>query len=73
VARPPARRLASIANDILPASITTALHERLVVGGMYADERWIARLLSGRFAIESVDRFASDVHLHGRCVARRVG
>ena len=37
---------------------------------MYGDERWIRRQLRGVFEIETLDRFQSDVHLHGRCVAR---
>jgi len=71
VSRPLKRRLAETATDMLPNSLTLALHRRLVVDGMYADERWITQLLAGRLAIESLDRFASDVHLHGRCVARK--
>ena len=65
------RRVASSAVDLLPETMTAALHHRLMGGGMYADERWIARVLTGRFAIETIERFASDVHLHGRVVARR--
>ena len=37
--------------------------------GEDGDERWIADVLRGRFTIESLERFQSDVHLHGRCVA----
>jgi hypothetical protein len=40
--------------------------------GMYGDERWIRAVLAGKFAIETLDRFSTDVHLHGRCVARKV-
>ena len=40
-------------------------------GGMYGDERWIRQQLRDLFAIETIDRFQSDVHLHGRCVARK--
>ena len=63
------RRLASA---LLPMAgpAGSALHERLMVSGMYADERWIRRTLDGLFRIESIDRFQSDVHLHRRCVAR---
>lgn len=64
-----ARRVATAAVDRLPPVLTPALHRRLVVGGLYADERWIRTLLAGRLAIESLERFRSDVHLHGRCVA----
>jgi SAM-dependent methyltransferase len=70
VRRPISRRLAEVATDMLPGALSGALHHRLVVGGMYADERWIAAVLRDRFVIESLDRFQSDVHLHGRVVAR---
>jgi SAM-dependent methyltransferase len=65
------RRLASVAAAMLPAGLTTALHHRLVGGGTYADERWIEHVLGGKFTVESLERFSSDVHLHGRCVARK--
>ena len=65
------RRLASLVNRTLPAFVTTPLHHRLVGAGLYADERWITKVLSAGFAIESLDRMASDVHLHARCVARK--
>jgi SAM-dependent methyltransferase len=65
------RRLASAAVAALPAALTTALHRRLVGSGTYADERWITGVLAGKFIIESLERFSSDVHLHGRCVARK--
>lgn len=63
------RRAATAAADVLPARLTSALHRRLVAGGMYADERWITAQLSEHFAVESLERFPTDVHLHGRCVA----
>jgi SAM-dependent methyltransferase len=66
------RRLASSAVRALPAALTDALHQRLVGGGMYADERWITKVLGDRFRIETLERFMSDVHLHGRCVARKI-
>ena len=69
IARTLPRRLASLAVDALPHAMTGALHDRLVGEGMYADERWIAAILDGRFTVESLQRFQSDVHLHGRCVA----
>jgi SAM-dependent methyltransferase len=65
------RRLASAAVAVLPESMTASLHDRLMAGGMYADERWIEEQLAGRFAIESLERFSTDVHLHGRVVARK--
>lgn len=66
------RRLAGLALPLTPGGIGRALHRRLMSGGMYGDERWISELLSGRFAIESLEQFRSDVHLHGRCIARKV-
>lgn len=64
-----------VAAALLPVTgpVKAALHERLMVGGMYADEPWIRRTLEGRFEIESIDRFRSDVHLHGRCISRKIG
>lgn len=63
------RRVASVATAMLPAALTSSLHNRLVGGGMYADERWVGAILEGCFRTESLERFQSDVHLHGRCVA----
>jgi ubiquinone/menaquinone biosynthesis C-methylase UbiE len=64
-----------VASALLPAAVGPvgeALHRRLMAGGMYGDERWIRSSLSGLFAIESLDRFQSDVHLHGRCVGMKI-
>ena len=47
------------------------LRARLMAGGMYADEQWISALLQPRFAIESLERFVSEAHLHCLCVARK--
>jgi SAM-dependent methyltransferase len=67
------RRLAEWALPILPEALTRGLHHRFVVGGMYGDERWLREHLSPGFVIESLERFQTDVHLHGLCVARKVG
>lgn len=66
------RQLAGLVLPIAPGPLGRALHRRLMSGGMYGDERWIREVLSGQFAIESLEQFRSDVHLHGRCVARKV-
>jgi SAM-dependent methyltransferase len=66
------RRLAGLALPIAPGALGRALHRRLMSGGMYGDQRWIREVLAGKFAIESLELFRSDVHLHGRCVARKV-
>ena len=65
------RRLASLALPVAPGGIGRALHRRLMSDGMYGDERWIREVMAGRFTIESLEQFRSDVHLHGRCVARK--
>lgn len=65
------RRIATAMLPLIPGPIGNALHHRLMVGGMYGDERWIRQQLRGLFAIETIDRFQSDVHLHGRCVGRK--
>ncbi len=57
----------------LPGVVGRALHDRLMAGGMYGDERWMRERLADGFAIETLERFRSDVHLHGRCVARKAG
>jgi SAM-dependent methyltransferase len=46
------------------------LRHRLLDGGLYADELRLRDLLDPRFAIESMDRFVSEAHLHCLCVAR---
>ena len=64
------RRIATALLPITPGALGDSLHRRLMVGGMYGDERWIRATLDRLFVIESLDVFRSDVHLHGRCVAR---
>lgn len=66
------RRVAALALPLAPGALGRALHRRLMSGGMYGDERWIREVLSGSFAVETIEQFKSDVHLHGRCVARKV-
>lgn len=72
VPKPLQRRLASMVLPLAPGSLGAALHQRLMAGGMYGDERWIRSVVSGSFVIETLEQFQSDVHLHGRCVARKV-
>jgi SAM-dependent methyltransferase len=69
IARGAARRLAQAALPLAPGSLRRALHERLMAGGMYADEAWVESRLAPGFAIESMERFTSEVHLHVRVVA----
>lgn len=72
VPRTPARRLAAALLPVVPGGAGRRLHERLMAGGMYGDARWISSQLEGLFTIESLEQYQSDVHLHGRCVARKV-
>lgn len=72
VVRTPQRRLAGMLLPLLPGSLGRPLHTRLMAGGLYGDERWVRERLAGGFVIESLERYRSDVHLHGRCVARKV-
>ena len=65
------RQLASLVLPLTPGGLGRALHRRLMAGGMYGDERWIREVLAGTFVIETLEQFRSDVHLHGRCVARK--
>lgn len=71
VPRTPARRIVSALLPAVPGGVGRRLHERLMVGGMYGDARWIQSQLEGLFTVESLEQYQSDVHLHGRCVARK--
>lgn len=73
VPRTTPRRIASAVLPFAPGALGQSLHRRLMAGGMYGDERWIRSTLEGLFEIETVEHFQSDVHLHGRCVARLRG
>ena len=66
------RRLAEWVLPLVPEALSRALHQRFVVGGMYGDERWLREQLAAGFVIEQLERFRTDVHLHGLCVARKV-
>ena len=57
----------------LPGPFQRPLRERLLSGGMYADETRIEELLKPAFQIESIERFISEAHLHCLCVARKAG
>lgn len=69
VSRGVARRLAQSLYRFAPGPLGDALHTRLMAGGMYADEQWVRTQLQPGFAIESLERFSSEVHLHVRVVA----
>jgi SAM-dependent methyltransferase len=71
VPRTTRRRLAKAAGPLLPAVAARAVHQRLLSGGMYADEAAVRELASELFVIESMDRFTSEAHLHVRAVLRK--
>ena len=66
------RRLGALVGAHLPGPLNRAVRERLLAGGLYADEASIHDLLAGAFAIESLERMQSEAHLHCLCVARKV-
>jgi SAM-dependent methyltransferase len=67
------RRMAESIADLGPARMQKALRQRLLAGGLYVDEDYIAALMSDNgFEVESLERHESDVHLHCLCVARKV-
>jgi SAM-dependent methyltransferase len=66
------RRLGRAVSRLPPLAGHRGLRDRLLSGGLYADERRIDDLLAGGFAIERLERFDSEAHLHCRCVARRL-
>jgi ubiquinone/menaquinone biosynthesis C-methylase UbiE len=65
------RRVAAALLPVVPGGLGDKLHHRLMVGGMYGDERWVRATLAGLFVVETAERFESDVHLHGRFVLRK--
>jgi SAM-dependent methyltransferase len=71
VPRTRSRRLASSLVPLLPGSLRRTLRDRLLAGGLYADEVRIQELLAGSFVIESLERMQSEAHLHCLCVARK--
>lgn len=60
---------------LLPVSVgrlRRSLRERLMAGGLYADELWLHEVLTASgFSVESMTPFESDVHLHLLTVARK--
>jgi SAM-dependent methyltransferase len=65
------RRLAAAAAPIAPQRVRARLQRRLLSGGMYADEAFIGELATPLFAVESIDRFTSEAHVHVRAVLRK--
>jgi len=67
-----ARRVAGWMAPLAPGGAGRAIRRRLLSGGYYADEASVRELLARFFAIESIEPFTSEAHLHCRVVARRL-
>ena len=65
------RRIGRAAARIAPPGLRRRLHDRLLAGGLYADEARVRKLLAAAFDIESLALVESEAHLHCLCVARR--
>jgi SAM-dependent methyltransferase len=65
------RRLASAAVARVPVALRLPIKERLLSGGMYADEEFVRRLATPAFTVEQMDRFTSEAHVHVRAVLRK--
>jgi hypothetical protein len=65
------RRLGRSLAPVVPRTVEGRIRQRLLSGGLYADEAYIKRLVTGAFTIESLGRFESEAHLHCCCVAQR--
>jgi SAM-dependent methyltransferase len=65
------RRAGTLAARLLPGALTHGVRERLLAGGLYADEARVRELMAVGFEIESLERVESEAHLHCLCVARK--
>ena len=71
IAATPGRTLGRLIARLLPGRIAQPIRDRLLAGGMYADERFVEDVLEPHFVVESLERFVSEAHLHCLCVAKR--
>lgn len=65
------RSVGRLVAPLAPGPLRRYLRERLLSGGLYADEARVNELLAPRFAIEALERFVSEAHLHCLCIARK--
>ena len=66
------RQLGEWLLPVAPTWMRRALRVRLMSDGIYADEERLREVLAAvGLGVESIERFASDVHLHLLAVARR--
>jgi SAM-dependent methyltransferase len=64
----------TIGRWLMPVSVGPVrrqLHDRLMSGGLYADQSRVRDLMAPAFAIESLTSMQSEAHLHCLCVARK--
>jgi SAM-dependent methyltransferase len=67
------RRLGEWLLPISVGGMRRRLRERLLAGGLYADEQWVRDVLTSTgFTVESITPFESDVHLHLLTLARKL-
>jgi SAM-dependent methyltransferase len=66
------RRMGALVAPRLTRSLARLVRDRLLAGGLYADEARVRELLADGFAIESLERVESEAHLHCLCVAQKV-
>ena len=71
IPRPLGRRIGEWIEPVMFGAARRNLRGRLLAGGLYADEERVHELLDRQFAIESLERFVSEAHLHCLCVARK--
>jgi SAM-dependent methyltransferase len=67
-----ARTLGAWVQPLTVGRLRLKLRERLLSGGLYADESRVRELLAPSFVIESLATFDSEAHLHCLCVARKL-
>jgi SAM-dependent methyltransferase len=65
------RTLATWVEPLTTGATRKRLRERLMSGGLYADESRVRELLEPSLTIESLTTFVSEAHLHCLCVARK--
>ncbi len=65
------RRVGTALAPVLRGKARRVVRDRLMSGGLYADEVRVRELLAGAFVVESLEPFESEAHLHCLCVARR--
>ena len=65
------RRVATAVAAVLPGVARRMVRDRLLSGGMYADETAVHALADHLLLVEDIERFTSEAHLHLRAVLRK--